>query len=51
MMLEHLGEAEAAAGIERAIEASLEHTKTTTRDLGGAADTTGSEAAILAALT
>jgi len=51
MMLEHLGEPEAAAEIERAIEASLATPETKTRDLGGTADTEGSEAAILAALT
>ncbi|MTJ04548.1 MAG: tartrate dehydrogenase [Sediminimonas qiaohouensis] len=50
MMLEHLGEAEAAAEIERAIEVSLASPETKTRDLGGTADTAGSEAAILAAL-
>lgn len=51
MMLEHLGEAEAAAEIERAIETSLERSETKTRDLGGTADTSGSEAAILEALS
>ncbi|KPD10699.1 tartrate dehydrogenase [Phaeobacter sp. 11ANDIMAR09] len=51
MMLEHLGEAEAAAEIERAIEVSLETPDTKTRDLGGTADTKGSEDAILNALT
>uniref|UniRef100_UPI00248DB7A1 isocitrate/isopropylmalate family dehydrogenase n=1 Tax=Phaeobacter italicus TaxID=481446 RepID=UPI00248DB7A1 len=51
MMLEHLGEPEAAAEIERAIETSLERSETKTRDLGGTADTSGSEAAILAALS
>lgn len=50
MMLEHLGQPEAAAVIERAIEVSLEQESTKTRDLGGTADTAGSEAAILAAL-
>ncbi|WP_171235750.1 tartrate dehydrogenase [Ruegeria sp. HKCCA6837] len=50
MMLEHLGEREAAAEIERAIEVSLESAETKTRDLGGTADTAGSAAAILAAL-
>lgn len=51
MMLDHLGETEAAAEIEHAIETSLEHPDTKTRDLGGTADTSGSEAAILAALS
>ncbi|MEP2783570.1 MAG: tartrate dehydrogenase [Pseudoruegeria sp.] len=50
MMLEHLGEVEAATEIESAIEASLENADTKTRDLGGAANTSGSEAAILNAL-
>ena len=50
MMLEHLGEGEAAAEIERAIEISLESTETKTRDLGGSANTEGSADAILAAL-
>ncbi|MCF6432980.1 tartrate dehydrogenase [Leisingera sp. MMG026] len=51
MMLEHLGEAGAAAEIEQAIETSLASPDTKTRDLGGTADTAGSEAAILAALS
>lgn len=51
MMLEHLGEADAAADIEQAIETSLANPDTKTRDLGGTADTAGSEAAILAALS
>ena len=51
LMLEHLGELEAAAKIERAIEASLERDETKTRDLGGTADTRGVEAAILSALS
>ncbi|UWR57796.1 tartrate dehydrogenase [Phaeobacter inhibens] len=51
MMLEHLGEADAAADIEQAIEASLASPDTKTHDLGGTADTAGSEAAILAALS
>ena len=50
MMLEHLGETEAAAEIERAIETSFERDDTKTRDLGGTGDTAASEAAILAAL-
>ncbi|UWR76399.1 tartrate dehydrogenase [Phaeobacter inhibens] len=51
MMLEHLGEANAAADIEQAIETSLASPDAKTRDLGGTADTAGSEAAILAALS
>lgn len=50
MMLEHLGETEAARTIETAIETSLENTQTRTRDLGGEADMSASETAILAAL-
>ena len=51
MMLDHLGEHEAAARIEKAIEVSLEQDETKTRDLGGTADTKKSETAILSALT
>ena len=50
MMLEHLGETDAARDLEAAIEASLERPETRTRDLGGTADTKGSAAAILSAL-
>ncbi|HEX3938773.1 MAG TPA: tartrate dehydrogenase [Xanthobacteraceae bacterium] len=39
MMLEHLGEAEAAAAIVKAVERVLAEPKLRTRDLGGAADT------------
>ena len=39
MMLEHLGEAEAAAAIVKAIEQVLAEPKLRTRDLGGPADT------------
>jgi tartrate dehydrogenase/decarboxylase/D-malate dehydrogenase len=39
MMLDHLGENEAARSIEAAIEATLMEPKARTRDLGGAADT------------
>lgn len=49
MMLEHLGEGEAAAEIERAIEISFERDETKTKDLGGTGDTAASEAAIMAA--
>ena len=39
MMLDHLGEAEAAADVLRAIERSLSDPRTRTRDLGGSAGT------------
>ena len=39
MMLEHLGESEAAAAIVKAIERVLAEQKLRTRDLGGAANT------------
>ena len=39
MMLEHLGEAEAAATLEAAVETVLENPEARTRDLGGNADT------------
>ena len=50
MMLDHLGQPEAARTLEAAIEASLERPETRTRDLAGTADTATSEAAILAAI-
>ncbi len=50
MMLDHLGEKDAAAEIERAIEASLESPQTKTRDLHGTATTARAEAAVLEAL-
>ncbi|GLK82851.1 tartrate dehydrogenase [Ancylobacter defluvii] len=50
MMLDHLGEAEAAAGILSAIEASLLRPETRTRDLGGSADTTTCGEAVAAAV-
>ncbi len=50
MMLEHLGEREAAAAIVTAIETVLADPATRTRDLGGAADTAACGAAIAAAL-
>ena len=49
-MLAHLGEAEAANAIERAMEASLQDATTRTGDLGGTADTASSAAAIMKAL-
>ena len=39
MMLDHLGESEAAAAIVKAIEQVLAEPKLRTRDLGGSADT------------
>ena len=50
MMLEHLGEAEAAAAIVKAIERVLGEPKLRTRDLGGAADTVSCGKAVAAAL-
>ena len=50
MMLDHLGEGEAAKTLEAAIETSLERPETRTRDLGGTADTVGSAAAVLQAI-
>jgi tartrate dehydrogenase/decarboxylase/D-malate dehydrogenase len=39
MMLEHLGEAEAASAVVRAIECILEDATYRTKDLGGSANT------------
>jgi tartrate dehydrogenase/decarboxylase/D-malate dehydrogenase len=50
MMLEHLGEAEAAAGIVSAIERVLVEPAQRTRDLGGSADTATCGAAVAAAI-
>jgi tartrate dehydrogenase/decarboxylase/D-malate dehydrogenase len=50
MMLDHLGEAEAAADIVAAVERSLSDPRTRTRDLGGAADTRACGDAVVAAL-
>jgi len=50
MMLDHLGQGEAARELEVAIEASLEHEQTRTRDLGGSADTSDALEAVLGAL-
>jgi len=50
MMLEHLGEAEAAAAIMRAIEEVLATPAGRTRDLGGAADTAACGKAVAAAI-
>jgi len=46
MMLDHLGEREAAASIVSAIEGTLSEQSLRTRDLGGAADTVGCGTAI-----
>src|ERR1700756_201876 len=50
MMLEHLGEAEAASAIVKAIEKVLAEQKLRTRDLGGPADTVACGNAVTAAL-
>ncbi|WP_119168918.1 tartrate dehydrogenase [Algihabitans albus] len=50
MMLDHLGEAEAARALIAAVETSLERPETRTRDLGGTADTLSAAAAILEAV-
>lgn len=50
MMLDHLGEPEAAADIMSAIERSLSDSRTRTRDLGGSADTRACGDAVVAAL-
>ncbi|EJW13506.1 Tartrate dehydrogenase [Rhodovulum sp. PH10] len=50
MMLDHLGEGEAAAGIVAAIERVLAEKTLRTRDLGGNADTTACGKAVAAAL-
>ena len=50
MMLDHLGEPEAAAAIVKAIEQVLADPKTRTRDLGGSADTVAAGKAVAALL-
>jgi tartrate dehydrogenase/decarboxylase / D-malate dehydrogenase len=50
MMLEHLGQPDAAGDVMRAIEQALASTDTKTRDLGGTSSTEGCTAAMLAAL-
>ncbi len=50
LMLEHLGHAEAAAAIERAIEAALAEPRLLTRDMGGGATTRELGAAIAEAV-
>jgi tartrate dehydrogenase/decarboxylase / D-malate dehydrogenase len=51
MMLDHLGENDAAAGIESAVDAALSDVAHRTPDLGGAASTTDCGSAIVAALS
>jgi len=51
MMLDHLGEAEAARELEAAIEGSLQGKATRTPDLGGSATTDEAATAVIAALT
>ena len=51
MMLEHLGEEEAAASIVKAIEAVLADPRLRTRDLGGSADTRACGRAVVEALS
>ena len=50
MMLDHLGEGEAGAAIERAVARVLEHGAALTPDLGGSARTREVTAAVIAAL-
>jgi tartrate dehydrogenase/decarboxylase/D-malate dehydrogenase len=50
MMLEHLGETDAAAAIVKAIEAVLAEPKLRTRDLGGPANTAACGKAVADAL-
>jgi tartrate dehydrogenase/decarboxylase/D-malate dehydrogenase len=51
MMLEHLGEPDAAAAIVKAIEGVLAEPKLRTGDLGGPANTVGCGKAVAAALS
>ena len=51
MMLEHLGEAEAAAAIVSAIERTLVEPSARTGDLGGSADTVAAGKAVAALLS
>ena len=50
MMLDHLGEADAASAIVKAVETALAEETLRTRDLGGAADTKTCGKAVAAAL-
>jgi isocitrate dehydrogenase (NAD+) len=51
LMLEHIGQRDAAARLRRGIEAALARPETRTRDLGGQADTQGFTRAVIAAMT
>jgi isocitrate dehydrogenase (NAD+) len=50
MMLEHMGDAERAQRIRRALESTIREGKTVTRDLGGTATTTAFTDAVIARL-
>jgi isocitrate dehydrogenase (NAD+) len=50
MMLEHIGDAERAQRIRRALESTIREAKTVTRDLGGTATTTEFTDAVIARL-
>jgi isocitrate dehydrogenase (NAD+) len=50
LLLDHIGQADAAARIRRAVHAALARDETRTRDLGGQADTAGFTRAVIAAL-
>ena len=50
MMLEHLGEPDAAAAVMKAIEHTLKEPRLRTRDLGGSADTEAAGKAVTAAI-
>jgi len=50
LMLEHVGQPEAAARLQRGIERALAQPATRTRDLGGEADTAGFTRAVIAGL-
>ena len=50
LMLDHVGQSEAAARLRQGIERALSQPATRTRDLGGQADTTGFTRAVIAAL-
>jgi tartrate dehydrogenase/decarboxylase/D-malate dehydrogenase len=50
MMLEHLGEPDAAAAVMKAIERALKEPKLRTRDLGGSANTEAAGKAVAAAI-
>ncbi|MCA9737013.1 MAG: tartrate dehydrogenase, partial [Gemmatimonadetes bacterium] len=50
LMLEHLGQPDAARELEHAIETSIERPDTRTRDLGGSATTVQAAEAVVAAL-